>query len=106
MKKIKKKDTVIVITGKYKGVIGDVINVFPDDKVTVTGVAIKKKHVKANPSKNTLGSIIQKNGPIHISNIAIYNPETKQADKIEIKTENNLKQRFYKSNQKKVLEKV
>ena len=102
MNKIKKNDDVIVISGKDKGTIGVVLDVLSDDKLIVSGVAIKTKHVKPNPNKNIVGGLIKENGKIHISNVAILNPSTKKADKIAIKVENGVKIRVFKSNGKAV----
>ena len=106
MKKIKKNDDVIVISGKYKGVIGLVEQVLGNDRVIVSGVAIQKKSTKPNAQKNIVGGIVMQNGSIHISNIAILNPNTQKGDKVGIKIENGLKKRFFKSNGKEIVEKV
>jgi len=98
MNKIRKNDEVIVLTGKDKGKRGNVIRVL-DDKVVVENVNVAKKHTKANPNMGVAGGIIEKEMPIHISNVALVNPETDKADKVGIKTlEDNRKVRFFKSN--------
>lgn len=100
MNKIKSGDQVIIITGKDKGKSGKVLR-FLGERLVVEGLNMVKKHVRPNPNKNIEGGIISKEASIHISNIAIYNPETKKADAVGVKIEQNGKKvRFYKSNQK------
>ncbi|NOY73102.1 MAG: 50S ribosomal protein L24 [Gammaproteobacteria bacterium] len=99
MRRIKKGDDVIVITGKDKGKRGTVAKVYADDRVLVDTINMAKKHVKANPQRNVQGGIVEKEMPLHISNVAIFNPTTKKADRIGIKTlEDGQKVRFFKSN--------
>jgi large subunit ribosomal protein L24 len=103
MKKIRKGDQVIVIAGNDKGKTGEVLQVLANDRVVVSGVAVAKKHTKPNPAKNIVGGILDKNLPIHISNVAIYNSETKKADRVGIKKEEQgQKTRVFKSNGKQV----
>lgn len=101
MKRIKKSDTVIVIAGKSKGHIGEVLRV-EDDKVVVEGANLVKKHVKPNPQLEQKGGIISKEAPLHISNVALYNPDEKKADKVGFKTiekdGQQYKVRYFKSN--------
>lgn len=98
MKKIRCGDEVIVITGKDKGKIAIIKQFENDEKVIVQGINIVKKHVKPDPNKGVVGGIIGYEKPIHISNIAIYNPSTKKADRIGFRfTEDNRKIRFYKA---------
>jgi large subunit ribosomal protein L24 len=101
MNKLRKNDEVIVTVGKDKGVTG-VINQVLGDKVVIEGVNIVKKHVKANPKTGVTGGIIEKNMPIYISNIAILNPETRKADRIGFRINNDSKERFYKSNNRMI----
>ncbi|ANF17214.1 50S ribosomal protein L24 [Buchnera aphidicola (Schlechtendalia chinensis)] len=96
--KIKKNDQVIIITGKEKGTIGIVKKVFPNKRVIIEGVNIVKKHQKPVPSQNIVGGIINKEASIHVSNVAILNPQTKRLDRIGFRIENNKKVRFFKSN--------
>lgn len=100
MQKIKKGDDVIVIAGKDKGRRGTVVRVLRDnEKVVVENVNMIKKHVKPNPQRGESGGIQEKEAPLHISNIAHYNPATAKADRIGIKVlEDGRKARFYKSN--------
>ncbi|MCX8515176.1 MAG: ribosomal protein [Pseudomonadota bacterium] len=103
MKKIRKGDQVIVIAGNDKGKTGEVLQILNNDRVVVSGVAVAKKHTKPNPAKSIVGGILDKNLPIHISNVAIYNSETKKADRVGIKQEEQgQKIRVFKSNGKQV----
>ena len=98
IKKIKKNDTVILITGKDKGRQGKVLKVV-DDHLLVEGINLVKKHVKPNPNKNEQGGILERELSVHVSNVAIYNPTSKKSDRIGIKTlDNGLKIRIFKSN--------
>lgn len=84
MRKIRKNDDVIVITGKDKGNRGSVLRVL-GDRVLVAGINKVKKNRKPNPVKGESGGIVEKEMPIHISNVAIYNAVTKKADRVGIK---------------------
>jgi large subunit ribosomal protein L24 len=85
MEKIRKGDNVIVITGKDKGKRGTVLLVGEYDRVLVEGINKVKKHAKPNPMKGTPGGIVEKEMPIHISNIALYNAAAKKADRVGCK---------------------
>ena len=99
MKKIKKGDDVIAITGKDKGKRGTVLRVVDDSLVVVEGINKVKKHTKADPNKGTAGGIVEVAKPIQISNVAVYNSATKKADRVGIKTlEDKRKVRYFKSN--------
>jgi large subunit ribosomal protein L24 len=99
MRKIKKGDTVIVIAGRDKGKRGDVSRIVDDTHVVVDGVNQVKKHAKPNPLKNQPGGIVTKELPIHVSNVAIWNPVTQKPDRIGFRVlEDGRKVRFYKSN--------
>jgi large subunit ribosomal protein L24 len=99
MQKIKKDDVVIVITGKDKGRSGKVIKMLPNNRVLVEGINLLKKHVKPNPNKNEQGGIIEREGGIHISNVAIFNSLTKKADRVGFKIlKDGKKVRCFKSN--------
>ena len=99
MRKIKKGDNVVVIAGRDKGKRGDVTGTIGLDKLLVAGVNQVKKHQKPNPMKNQPGGIIAKELPIHISNVAIWNPLTKKPDRIGFRTlQDGRKVRFFKSN--------
>jgi large subunit ribosomal protein L24 len=98
MQKLKQGDEVIVLTGKDKGKQGKIIKLL-SDKVLVEGVNRVKKHQKPNPNAGITGGIIDKDMPIHISNVGLYNPETQKADRVGIKTlEDGRKVRFFRSN--------
>lgn len=97
--KIRRNDEVIVITGKDKGRTGKVTRVIPsENKVLVEGINVKKKHQKANPNLGIEGGIVTVEAPIDVSNVAIYNPETKKADRVGFRFEDGKKVRFFKSN--------
>ncbi len=99
MQKIKKDDMVIIITGKDKGRSGKVIRTLVKDRVLVEGVSMQKKHVKPNPNKNEQGGIIEREGSIHVSNVAIFNPTSKKADRVKFKIlKDGKKVRCFKSN--------
>jgi len=85
MNKIRKGDQVIVLTGRDKGKRGVVAARIDEDRVTVDGVNVVKKHVKPNPMKGTTGGVIEKTMPIHQSNVAIYNSAFGKADRVGIK---------------------
>ena len=98
MRKIKKNDDVIVIAGKDKGNRGNVLRVL-GEYLLVGGINRVKKHQKANPVKGLTGGIVEKEMPIHISNVAVFNAATKKGDRIGIKTlEDGRKVRVFKSN--------
>lgn len=100
MQKIKKGDDVIVITGKDKGKRGTVSRVMLDvDRVLVEGINMVKKHQKPNPAAGAPGGIVDKEMPMAISNIALFNAATGKADRVGIKQlEDGRKVRFFKSN--------
>ncbi len=100
MQKIKKGDDIIVITGKDKGERGTVSRVMLDvDRVLVDGINMVKKHQKPNPAAGAPGGIIDKEMPMAISNIALFNAATGKADRIGIKQlEDGRKVRYFKSN--------
>jgi large subunit ribosomal protein L24 len=99
MRKIKKGDNVVVITGRDKGKRGDVSTVVDDTHVVVNGVNQVRKHTKPNPMKNQPGGIVTVELPIHVSNVAIWNPVTRKADRIGFRVlDDGRKVRFYKSN--------
>jgi large subunit ribosomal protein L24 len=85
MKKIRKGDQVIVLTGRDKGKRGVVSRRVDDERLVVDGVNIVKKNVKPNPLKGTTGGVVEKTMSIHQSNLAIYNPTTGKADRVGIK---------------------
>jgi large subunit ribosomal protein L24 len=99
MNKIRKNDDVIVIAGKDKGKRGSVTRVLPDDRVLVENVNMIKRHTKPNPNKGVAGGIVEKEAPVHISNVALFNPVTKKADRVGFKRlEDGRKVRIFRSN--------
>jgi large subunit ribosomal protein L24 len=99
MNKIKKGDEVIVLTGKDKGKRGTVLKIASEDKLLVEGINMVKKHQKPNPNKGIEGGIVEKQMPIQLSNVAIYNSQTQKADRVGFRVlEDGKKVRFFKSN--------
>jgi large subunit ribosomal protein L24 len=86
MKKIRKGDQVIVLAGRDKGKRGSVIRVLDEMRLLVQNVNMIKRHTKPNPQKNVPGGIIDKEAPIHISNIALVNPVTGKGERVGFKT--------------------
>jgi len=97
MKKIKKDDEVIVISGKDKGKTGVVTSLLGDGRLYVSGVNMIKRHTKGNPQMGQPGGIIEREAPIQASNVAIYNNTTNKADRVGIKLEDGSKIRVFKS---------
>ncbi len=98
MRKLKKGDDVIIIAGKDKGKRGSILRIEGSNQVVVQGINSIKKHQKPNPAKGSAGGIIDKEMPIHISNVAIYNFASKQTDRVGFKIdEEKNKIRIYKS---------
>ena len=103
MRKIRKGDEVIVLAGKDKGRRGEVQAVIKDGvKILVDGINIAKKHVRPDPNKGVQGGIEEREMPLDISNVALFNPETEKADRVGFRVEDGVKQRFFKSNGKAV----
>jgi large subunit ribosomal protein L24 len=106
MRKIKKGDKVVVITGKDKGRQGTVTAVLDDGHLLVEGVNVVKKHQKGNPNAGVAGGIVEKEMPIDLSNVMLFNPATGKGDRVGFKTigegENRKKVRVFKSNQEVV----
>ena len=104
MQKIKKGDEVIIITGKDKGKVGKVLKILINTKTRLRRVVVEntnlvKKHKRADPNKGFDGGIISQEASMDISNIAIWNPVTKKADRVGFKTlEDGRKVRTFKSN--------
>ncbi len=99
MRKIKKGDNVVVITGRDKGKRGDVTQVIDAEHVVVSGINQAKKHQRPNPMKGDQGGIVSKDMPIHVSNVAVWNPVTRKADRVGFRAlEDGRKVRFFKSN--------
>ncbi len=103
MKKIRKGDTVVLIAGRDKGRRGAVIEVLDDDRIRVEGVNIAKKHQRPNPQVGQAGGIIEREAPLHISNVQLYNPSTQKGDRVRIKElDGGRKVRVFKSNDEMV----
>ena len=99
MRRIKKGDNVIVTTGRDKGRRGSVLRLVDAEHVLVEGVNKVKKHQKPNPMKNNPGGIIDKEMPIHISNVMLFNPTTQKADRVGLKVlDDGRRVRYFKSN--------
>jgi large subunit ribosomal protein L24 len=103
MKKIRKGDMVILIAGRDKGRRGTVIEVLDGDRVRVEGVNISKKHQRPNPNKGIPSGIIEREAPLHVSSVAIFNPATQKGDRVGFKwLEDGRKVRVFKSNKEMV----
>lgn len=98
MRKIKREDEVIVLTGRDKGKRGKVTRVVSEDRVLVAGINIIKKHQKPNPQAGITGGIVEREAPIQVSNVAIYNSASGKADRVGFKIlEDGRKVRVFKS---------
>ena len=103
MQRIKKGDEVVVLSGRDKGKRGTVMRRVDADFVVVEGVNRVKKHQRPNPMKGLTGGIVDKDLPIHISNIGLFNPATQKADRSGVKTlEDGRKVRVFKGNGEQV----
>ncbi len=98
MRKIKKGDDVVVLTGRDKGKRGTVLNIVDDDRVLVENVNLVKKHQKGNPQRGVASGIVDKEMPLHVSNVGLYNPQAGRADRVGFKIlEDGRKVRVFKS---------
>jgi len=97
MLKIKSDDEVIILAGKDKGKRGKVRKLLDNNKLIVSGVNMVKKHTKPNPQEGVAGGIVEKEAPIQISNVAIFNPSTSKADRVGFKVDGDSKVRIFKS---------
>ena len=99
MQKIRKGDDVVVMTGRDRGKRGTVLRIVDTEHVLVEGANRVKKHQRPNPMKGITGGIIEKEMPLHISNVALYNPTTKKADRVGVrKLDDGRRVRFFKAN--------
>ncbi|HEU4618147.1 MAG TPA: 50S ribosomal protein L24 [Gammaproteobacteria bacterium] len=99
MKRLKKGDEVIVIAGKDKGRRGTVLRVYDDERVLVENVNVVKKHQRPNPNKGVPGGIVEKEAPLHASNVMLYNPDAEKGDRVGVRTlGDGRKVRYFKSN--------
>ncbi len=96
MNRIRKEDQVIVLAGKDKGRVGDVVRFVGNERVIVSTVNMVQRHTRATQPGARQGIIAQE-APLHLSNVAIYNPNTEKADKVGIRQEDGDKIRFYRS---------
>ena len=99
MRKIRRDDQVVILTGKDRGKRGTVLRIVGDDRVVVEGANRVKKHEKPNPAKGSTGGIVEKEMPIHISNVAVFNPAIEKGDRVRIKTlDDGRKVRIFRTN--------
>ena len=99
MNKIRKGDEVVVLSGKDRGRRGTVLRRIDEQRVVVEGVNRVKKHVRPNPMKGQVGGIVEKEMPIDVSNVALFNAATQKADRVGFRVlEDGRKVRFFKSN--------
>lgn len=98
MMKIRKGDQVVVLGGKDQGKRGNVLKQLSDGRVLVENVNVVKRHTRPNPNKGVTGGIIDKEAPIQVSNLALYNPATGKGERVGFKIlEDGKKVRFFKS---------
>ena len=99
MNKLRKGDEVVVITGRDKGRRGTIIKIVDSEHLLVENVNMVKRHTKPNPMRNTQGGIVEKEAPLHISNVLLWNPVAKKGDRVGIRTLGDGRRvRFFKSN--------
>jgi large subunit ribosomal protein L24 len=99
MKKLKQGDEVVVRTGRSRDQRGKILRLLADGRVVVEGVNMVKRHTRPNPQMNQPGGILEKEAPIAIANVALYNPATKKPDRVGIKVlADGRKVRYFKSN--------
>lgn len=99
MRRIKKGDDIIVTAGKDKGRRGTVLKVYDDNRIMVEAINMVKKHTKANPMQGLEGGIVEKEMPLQISNVMLFNPATNKGDRVGFKVlEDGKKVRYFKSN--------
>lgn len=98
MNKIRKGDEVIVTAGRDKGRRGTVLHVFADERVLVEGANVVKKHQKPNPNMGVQGGIVDREKPLDISNVQLFNPKTKKGDRVGIRVnKDGSKERLFRS---------
>jgi len=98
MNKIRKGDEVVVKTGKDKGRRGTVLRIFDDERVLIEGINIAKKHQKPNPNMGIQGGIIDREMPLDISNVLVFNPKSKKGDRVGIRVnDDGTKERIFRS---------
>lgn len=98
MQRIHKGDEVIVTTGRSRGHRGHVLQVLDSERLLIENANMVKRHTKPDPSRNKPGGIVEKEGPIHVSNVALFNPATGKADRVGFKSlKDGAKVRIFKS---------
>lgn len=98
MHRIRKGDEVIVTTGRSKGVRGHVLKVLSNDRLLVENVNLIKRHTRPDPARNQAGGIIERESPIHASNVMLFNPATQKGDRVGYRAlEDGRKVRIFKS---------
>jgi large subunit ribosomal protein L24 len=103
MQRIRKGDEVVILAGRDKGKRGTVLRRVDAQHVVVEGVNRVKKHQRPNPMKGVQGGIVDQDLPIHVSNVALFNPATKKADRAGVKTlQDGRKVRIFKANDEQV----
>jgi large subunit ribosomal protein L24 len=103
MKKIRKGDTVTLIAGRDKGRRGAVIELLGDDRVRIEGLNMSKKHQRPNPQMGVQGGIIEREAPVHVSNVMIFNPATQKGDRVGFKSlADGRRVRVFKSNKEMI----
>jgi len=99
MRRIRKGDDVVVLAGKDRGKRGTVLRMVDADHVVVEGANKVKKHQRPNPMKGVNGGIMEREMPLHISNVALYNAAAKKADRVGVKAlTDGRRVRYFKSN--------
>ena len=103
MQRIRKGDEIVVIAGRDKGKRGTVLRRMGVEHVVVEGINRVKKHQRPNPMKGQTGGVVDKDMPIHISNVALFNPATQKADRVTFKVlSDGRKVRVFRSNGEQV----
>lgn len=103
MNKLRKGDEVVVIAGRHKGKRGAILQLLPEGRVLVEHVNMAKKHQKPNPQRQVQGGIVEKEMPLPLAKIALWNPVAKKADRVGIRTLGDGRRvRFFKSNKEVV----
>ena len=98
MNRIRKGDEVIVIAGRDKGRRGSVVRVLDDGRAVVENMNMVKRHTRPNPQRGVAGGIVEKEAPMQVSNLMLYNPAKKAGDRVGFKTlEDGRKVRYFKS---------
>lgn len=99
MNRIRKGDTVVIMVGKDRGRQGTVLRMLPGSRVVVEGLNLVKRHTKPNPQVGLQGGIVEREAPLDLSNVQIYNPTTQRPDRVGFRSlEDGRKVRFFKSN--------